>query len=388
VIGPDPVVDRWVAAARDAVTDRPPFDVHTHIGENDPDGARCRADELIAVLERIDARAAVFPTREPAGYTAANAAVIDACHASGGRLVPFCRLDPWRDPLAAAQRSVDAGARGIKLHPRGEGFSLDHPEVPAIVGFAHERRLPVVVHAGRGVPPLAEPAVELARQNPGARIVLAHAAVVDLAASWRLLASCPNLFVDTSWWNPADLIALFRLVPPGQVLLASDAPYGDPAIALVRTLRCAAEAGLTREQAGAVAGGQLERLLSGDEPLDCGPAPGTAPLTVDPLLDRVASYLGLAFGQLMAGAPPREALELALFACDAQTPSVPAEVFSAVAELIERQRDLLRAAAQPSLSEPTRDRSAFFAPLLLALVAARTPTVLAPLTVPVAEVVR
>ena len=48
--------------------------------------------------------------------------------------------------------------------------------------------------------------------------------VVDLA---RGRATCPNLLFDTAWWIAADLAALFSLVPPGQILFASDAPYGN-----------------------------------------------------------------------------------------------------------------------------------------------------------------
>jgi predicted TIM-barrel fold metal-dependent hydrolase len=35
----------------------------------------------------------------------------------------------------------------------------------------------------------------------------------------------PNLFFDTAWMVPADLLALFALVPPGRILYGSDAPY-------------------------------------------------------------------------------------------------------------------------------------------------------------------
>ena len=65
-------------------------------------------------------------------------------------LVPFCRLDPEADPLAEAERCLAAGARGIKLHPRAEGFTLDHPALRPVFALADERRLPVLVHAGRG----------------------------------------------------------------------------------------------------------------------------------------------------------------------------------------------------------------------------------------------
>ena len=70
--------------------------------------------------------------------------------------------------------------------------------------------------------------------------------------------------IDTAWWLPADLIAMFALAPPGNVVWASDSPYGWPLPSAVMALRCALQAGLVSEQVRAVAGGQLERVLAGE----------------------------------------------------------------------------------------------------------------------------
>src|SRR5690554_3005893 len=96
----------------------PLFDAHTHVGANDPDGVRQSPEELLAALARVGARAAVFPMHEPDGYARANDRVLEAAERSGGRLVAYCRVDPHNDAAAEARRCLDAGARGIKLHPR------------------------------------------------------------------------------------------------------------------------------------------------------------------------------------------------------------------------------------------------------------------------------
>ena len=64
---------------------------------------------------------------EPAGYPPANDRVLEAAAASDGRLVAFCRVDPHATRCAEARRCLDAGARGIKLHPRAEQFTLSEP---------------------------------------------------------------------------------------------------------------------------------------------------------------------------------------------------------------------------------------------------------------------
>ena len=77
---------------------------------------------------------------EPDGYREPNDMVIREAEASGGKLFPFCRLDPHSAPLAEAERALAAGARGIKLHPRAEGFALDHPDLQPVFALADERR--------------------------------------------------------------------------------------------------------------------------------------------------------------------------------------------------------------------------------------------------------
>ena len=98
--------------------------------------------------------------QEPDGYREANDFVIAAAAESGGVLVPYCRINPHDAAVAETERALDAGARGIKLHPRAEAFTLDLPAVRDLVAIAHERRLPVLIHAGRGIPALGRHSLE------------------------------------------------------------------------------------------------------------------------------------------------------------------------------------------------------------------------------------
>ena len=352
------------------------FDAHTHIGSNDPDGARCTAEELLALLATVDARAVVFPMREPDGYSEANDRVVSEAAVSEGRLVPFCRLDPHEDPVGEASRCVERGARGIKLHPREEAFALDAAPVRQIFTFAHERRLPVLIHAGRGIPALGRHSLDLAAEFPDARVILAHAAVSDVSWIWGHLADHPNVFIDTSWWNPVDLVTLFAYVPPGRILFASDAPYGMPVMNAILTLRCALQVGLSAEQVTTVMGDQLDRLLAGKKPIDTGPAPGPPDIATDLILDRVFAYLIVGLGRLIAGAPADEMVALARLGCtvDDQAPQAP--VCRAMAALIDLGEQM--ASASTDLTTPSPQRLAALGPLLLAATLAATPRVPVP----------
>ena len=215
-----------VAAARPARPLRHPHPLRPQRPRRLPAGARRSCSRTIA---RANARAATFPMQEPDGYPAANDEGIAAAAGSDGRLVALCRVDPHDGALAEARRCLDAGARGIKLHPTGRAVHARRAGGRELVALADERR-----RAGpdprRPRDPGPWPRHARARRAPlrRARLILAHARGQRPRLALALMPEHPNLLIDTSWWNPADLIALFRLVPPGQILWASDSPYGQP----------------------------------------------------------------------------------------------------------------------------------------------------------------
>ena len=383
---PDDWVRPFLARSLAELPELELFDVHTHIGANDPDGFMCSPEDLLGALERLPGRSAVFPMHEPDGYREANDRVLSEAKASGGRLVAFCRLDPRTEPLAEAERCLAAGAAGIKLHPRAERFELATAELRDVFALAGERNLPVLVHAGRGIPALGRHAVELCEAFPGLRMILAHAGICDLAWIWRAAERHPNLFFDTAWWSPADLLALFTHVPPGQILFGSDAPYGTPSFGASGMLRFALQAGLSPQQIQAVAGGQAARLVAGEEPLDRGPAVGPAALSVDPLLDRVYTFLISAIGQMFNGVDPEETLALAALACEVGDDAPQSQLCTLVLELLEQRRqfagEMGTAPAEPEESVPRAQRIAPGVPFVIAAAGlTRTPD--APLPTPV-----
>ncbi len=346
------------------------FDAHTHIGQNDPDGMRQTPEQLIANLERAGARGAfVFPMQEPDGYSPANDAVIEAAEGAGGLLVPFCRVNPHDDPVTEAERCLELGARGIKLHPRAEAFTLDHPNVRALIALAHERTLPVLIHAGRGIPALGLHAVDLAEEFPNARLILAHAAICDLAWIWRVAPDHPNLLFDTAWWMPADLLSLFSLIPPGQILFASDSPYGATGFSPAFQLRSALQAGLSTEQIRSITAGQALRIAAGEPLRPVGPPVGERERAGHVLLDRLSELLLLGAIETMRGGDAAEMLALARLACETPNDIDDAPVFAAIRGLLDSYDAF--AAEHPG----DRRRLTF---LILAATVARTPDVPVP----------
>src|SRR6202020_1842573 len=151
--------------ARDLLpADAEVLDAHTHLGL-DEDGRSLSLPELLTQLDEAGARrACVFPLHDPErrpSYSLPNDRVLAWAGESEGRLIPFCRLDPSEAPVAEAERSIAAGARGIKLHPRAQEFGFDGSELEGIFTVAEQAGVPILIHAGRGLPPIAQGLAEL-----------------------------------------------------------------------------------------------------------------------------------------------------------------------------------------------------------------------------------
>jgi predicted TIM-barrel fold metal-dependent hydrolase len=361
------VLDPWLEHARRRLTGVRPLDVHTHVGVHDPAGFHATWDDLLGALDDAGADAVVFPLHEPDdGYARANRELSERAAASGGRVLAFARLDPHDDPEARARDALELGAAGMKLHPRAERFSLDDPRLDPVFALADERRLPVLVHAGTGVTSLGAHALARAERHPRMRLILAHCALADLGWLWREVPAYPNVFFDTSWWQPSELMALFRLVPPSRILLASDLPYAPPALAVVRTVRCAVQAGLSASQIAAVAGEQARRVLSGAEALDVGGLPHEAGIA-DPLLERLATGLSSAADALHEGASPGPGLAVARLACTVPPDAPAAPIAHAVEQLLDEYDDTV------ARGEAANPYAPGFHVVQLAALVARTP---------------
>ena len=104
------------------------FDAHLHLG-HDIDGMSGQYEELERIMDRYGiSKAFMFcmdePDRHP-GFRAPNDRTLEHAQHSDGRLIPFVRLDLTESPIEEAERCLDLGARGIKLHPRAQRFMLN-----------------------------------------------------------------------------------------------------------------------------------------------------------------------------------------------------------------------------------------------------------------------
>jgi predicted TIM-barrel fold metal-dependent hydrolase len=328
------------------------FDAHVHCG-TDIDGMTCTADEVVSFLRRSGAsRAFCFcldePDRHPA-FRAANDRTLAAAEGSGGVLIPFARLDLVEHPLDEAVRAIDRGARGIKLHPRAQGFLLNDERLEPIFALAAERRLPILIHGGRGLPPIADHLARLVDRHPEAQLIIAHGGIADLAALAEAFSGHPSVFFDTSIWAAVDLLDLYCRVSPEQILYASDYPYGLQPQSLLLDLRVAGLAGYSDAELRGVLGRNAARIADGKPAVPrTAPRRETRTLSQPIQLIRIHTYLTMATPLLWTRQPDViGALGLALNAAAERDGQVDA--CDRIAELLACARDLWR--TLPELEE-------------------------------------
>ena len=206
---------------------------------------------------------------------------------------------------------------------------------------AAERRVPILIHGGRGLPPIADSLHRLVEAYPGAQLIIAHAGIADLSGLAGVFAGKAGVFFDTSVWSAIDLLSFFRLVPPEQILYASDYPYGRQPGSLLLTLRSARSAGLTEAQIVEILAGNANRIAEGEAPLAPSQPEGADILEQPMALARIHQYLSMALPLLFARQPDSfGALGLAINACNERNGHV--EELDQIRELLIAARELWR----------------------------------------------
>ncbi|MDX6533067.1 MAG: uncharacterized protein QOJ13_3723 [Gaiellales bacterium] len=341
---------------------------HAHLGL-DEDGMSLDPEGLHRLLDQAEVhQALVFPLHDPErspAYRVPNDRVLAWAGESEGRFVPFCRLDPAEDPIREAERCLAAGAKGIKLHPRAQAFGLVAGGVPDIFALAEQANVPILIHAGRGLPPtFGAELVSIAQRHPGARLILAHLGVTDQGVLAEGLRGHPGAVYDTSWLNPTDMLGLFARVPAERVVFGSDPPYGRTLVGLYLILRVAASLGLDGEMVRDILGRTTQDLIDGQPLREASPPRAPELLVFDHRLARIHTGLMMSFGAIMAGNVEMAVgmLELAAAATRDPAPGDAAIALERIAKLLETALALVT----------TQDESGASRPALQAIVLAMT----------------
>jgi predicted TIM-barrel fold metal-dependent hydrolase len=235
------------------------FDAHAHIGA-DVDGRTMTADGMRDRMAQAGvSRSIVFPLNDPNArddFSGPNDVLWNAYEEYPDLFVPFFRLNPHRDYEKEFERCLDRGFKGLKLHPVSQAFELDDPEAVRLFGMAAEADLPVLIHAGFAMQRIVEPLLPTVEKYPELRLILGHAAMVEVLEAVRAFEDHPNVLFETSVVGLRDLYVLFSTLDPARISYGSDIPYGDLPSTLHATLAAADAAGVPE--------GELPGILSGN----------------------------------------------------------------------------------------------------------------------------
>ena len=328
------------------------FDAHVHLGQ-DIDGFSGTYDDLMAINDRYRiSRCFMFcldePDRHPV-FRAANDRTLAYAEQSGGRLIPFVRLDLAEHPIEEAVRCLDRGALGIKLHPRAQRFLLNDERLAPVFELAAERRVPILIHGGRGLPPIASELAALVDRYPEAQLIIAHGGIADLPALAERFAGKAGVFFDTSVWSPIDLLTVFRVFSPEQIVYASDFPYGQQPSSLLIALRTAMASGLDEDDLRGMLSRNASRIAAGEQPLEPTRPKGGETFSQPMAFARIHQYLSMATPLLWTRQPDTVGvIGLALNACYDRDGH--ADERERIRELLAAARDVWR--LLPEVDEP------------------------------------
>ncbi len=203
--------------------------------------------------------------------------------------------------------------------------------------------MPILIHGGRGLPPIAAGLGRLVDRHPGAELIIAHAGIADMAGLAHVFDGRAGVFFDTSAWSPVDLLDFYRQVSPEQV-----------ALRLRLSVRAAAELAAHRRPHGARAPAsttaaprhalqQRARIALGEPPLEPTPPRGSDIFSQPMIFARIHGYLSMATPLLWMRQPDTfGVLGLALNACDERNGAADTVELEQIRELIACARDLWR----------------------------------------------
>ncbi len=258
------------------------YDVHAHVF---PEKIALRAGEMISRFYGLpvphDGTAAtLFSLSDKAGVdrclihsvaltprnvASINAFIADVAREHAARVTGFFTLHPdmeTADMERAFRDALDAGLKGLKVHPDMQAFALDDPRADRMFALC-EGVCPALIHTGDRRYHYSNPdqTKRLLKRRPRLTVIGAHfGGWSEWREAQRTLAG-ENLYVDTSSsqyaLNDDELRAAISAFGEEHVLFGSDYPMWDPGDEL-RRIRALSLGDAAEEK---ILGGNLARLL-------------------------------------------------------------------------------------------------------------------------------
>ena len=254
------------------------IDAHTHIHPN-PHGFGSHKDAsvttLVKNLKSAGISKAVVLAIEP---DMGNDYISKKC-AEHPELIGFVSLNPL-DEVSVTENLRDYVAsgkmRGVKLHPRRQGFSIDDlQQVVKLAEQVAEYHVPILFDAfpyGETYYKIQEVRLiqEVAKAVPQAHIIMAHAGGIHVMEALMVVKGNRNVVVDVSvtpfWFAGStvysDLVFVLRKLGANRILHGSDSPEVSVCKAVEDTYALCDQCGFTNGDRELIMSGNIRHLLS------------------------------------------------------------------------------------------------------------------------------
>ena len=203
------------------------------------------------------------------GLNEASAATAQQFAEAPMQIVPGLTVHPGDDDVVSiVQDGVDSLAlRVLKLHCSVGSFTIDDPQLKPVFAFAHERRLPVIVHLGHNVNGRTEaeelPSIaKVSDSYPDVPMILAHCGHHSAPTALQLMREHPSLYADltpvVSEFPDVDVESLEEL--SDRILFGTDAP--NTTISVTNCLQWLTGMNLSHNALSLIVGENALRLTS------------------------------------------------------------------------------------------------------------------------------
>ena len=245
---------------------------------SNPKASLATADDLLASMDEAGIGKSVivnFVWQDSALCRLANDYVLESAAASGGRLLPFCIVQPTAGDEARAEveRCARAGALGLgELRPDNQGFDLAaSPEADLLIWAARTHGLALLFHVsepvGHSYPGKSGLALEslyrFIEQAPGVTVIAAHwgGGLPFYGLMPRVKKALATTYFDTAasrlLYSPGVYRHVISILGVERILFGSDFPF----LAQRRCLRETKRVDLDEEERRLILGGNALRLL-------------------------------------------------------------------------------------------------------------------------------
>ena len=245
---------------------------------SNPKASLATADDLLASMDEAGIGKSVivnFVWQDSALCRLANDYVLESAAASGGRLLPFCIVQPAAGDEARAEveRCARAGALGLgELRPDNQGFDLAaSPEADLLIWAAKAYNLALLFHVsepvgheypGKGGLALGS-LYRFIEKAPGVTVIAAHwgGGLPFYGLMPRVKKALATTYFDTAasrlLYSPGVYRHVISILGVERILFGSDFPF----LAQRRCLRETKRVDLDEEERCLILGGNALRLL-------------------------------------------------------------------------------------------------------------------------------